>query len=158
MNILRSSPHPLVIPVTIPQDLRGLIQICVRFLPIIEQGGPSTHSTTVAMPRSRGRKGPKIPATQTRGGNPPVSHAAPAFAQPFTGVAPGAKTEQRSVVASRDGWSEYTLDDGTVIKTRTALVDVKRVVDQYAPNGDPLYIIQAAAITNIEAKPELKRK
>ena len=58
----------------------------------------------------------------------------------------------------RDGWSEYELDDGTVLKTRTAVIDVKRAVGQYGPNGDPLYIIQAASITNTEAPSHLKKK
>jgi hypothetical protein len=74
------------------------------------------------------------------------------------GYDPKGKMEQRSIVRSKDGWSEYELDDGTVLKTRTAIIDVKRAVGQYSANGDPLYIIQAAQLTNTEAPPRLKKK
>ena len=151
---------PLVIPLTIPHDLRGPIQISVRFVPIIARASPDAHSATVTMPRSRGRKGPKIPASQTRqlAAQPPQFGS---FPPPPGGIGydPSGKMEQRSVVKSQDGWSEYELDDGTKIRTRVALVDIKRAVDQYNPaNGDPLYIIQAASITNIEAPAHLKKK
>lgn len=83
----------------------------------------------------------------------------PATPQLPLGYDPAGKMEQRNVVRSKDGWSEYELDDGTVLRTRLAVVDVKRAVGQFNPaNGDPIYIIQMAGISNTEAPEHLKKK
>jgi hypothetical protein len=78
---------------------------------------------------------------------------------PLLGYDPSGPMEQRTVVASKDGWSEYTLDDGSIIRTRNAVIDVKRAVGQFnAANGDPIYVVQGASIINVEAPVHLKRK
>jgi hypothetical protein len=57
------------------------------------------------------------------------------------GYDPKGPMEQRDVVGSKDGWSEYTLDDGTVIRSRAAIIDVKRAIHQYNTNGEPVYVL-----------------
>jgi hypothetical protein len=66
--------------------------------------------------------------------------------------------EQRDVVASRDGWSEYTLNDGTVIRLKAALLDAKRAVGQYTVDGNPLYIYQFTIINQVIAPKHLRKK
>ena len=66
--------------------------------------------------------------------------------------------EQMDVVASKDGWSEYTLDDGTVLRLKAALLDAKRAVGQYGPDGNPLYIFQFTIVNQLFAPEHLRRK
>ncbi len=151
--------RPLVIPVTIPQNFSGRVQISVTFLLISKQQPTDANTAAESMPRSKGRKGPKIPASQTRQAGAPAAFSASSAPPVGIGYDPNGPMEQRSVVKSQDGWSEYELDDGTKIRTRVALVDVKRAVGQHnLANGDPIYLIQAASITNIDAPAHLKKK
>jgi hypothetical protein len=47
------------------------------------------------------------------------------------------------VTESKEPWSEYTLEDGTKIRIKQALVNIVKLDDEKAPNGDPILIIQA---------------
>jgi hypothetical protein len=58
----------------------------------------------------------------------------------------------------REGWNIYLLQDGTTLKIKTVLSDVVRVDGQYAPNGDPLYLITASNLVASNAPENLKRK
>jgi hypothetical protein len=73
------------------------------------------------------------------------------------GYDPKGPTEQRDVVGSKDGWSEYTLDDGATIRVKAVILDVKRAIDQFNTDGDPIYIMQTAMVTRTIAPAELKR-
>lgn len=64
-----------------------------------------------------------------------------------------------SVDSANEKWSEYTLEDGTKIRLRQALVEVTRGVGMFDPEGNPMYFIKAQPIINIVEVPErLKRK
>jgi len=62
------------------------------------------------------------------------------------------------VVASKDGWSEYTLDDGSTIRLKALLLDTKRAIGQYSPDGNPLYIFQFAVVNQVIAPENLRKK
>jgi len=83
-------------------------------------------------------------------------------ALPWPGVGPGfdptGKTEPVDVVGSKDGWSEYTLADGTVLRVKAAVLDVKFAVDQYDTDGNPIYLIQTTFVTQLKVPDKLKRK
>jgi hypothetical protein len=149
--------RPLVIAVTIPQDLLGRCRIGT----VYDGPGKIGAHTAGIMPRNRGRKGPKIPASQVRPVRqaPPASVAPSLTPNPALGYDPSGPMQQRSVIAAKDGWSEYTLDDGTILRTRNAVIDVKQAIGQYnAANGDPIYLVQGASIINVEAPAHLKKK
>lgn len=55
-------------------------------------------------------------------------------------------------------WNQYVLHDGTVLKMKAVLADVVRVDGQYAPNGDPLYTVNAQIIVNTNAPESLKKR
>jgi len=76
---------------------------------------------------------------------------------PF-GVDPGAKMEPIDVVSSKEAWSEFTLSDDTVIRTKAALLEVKRAVGQYSADGNPLYVFQFAGLTQVNAPEKLRKK
>jgi hypothetical protein len=57
-----------------------------------------------------------------------------------------------------EGWNTYALLDGTKLKVKAVLADVMRLDGQYAPNGDPLYTINASLVVTTNAPDNLKRK
>lgn len=66
--------------------------------------------------------------------------------------------EQRTVKKSKEGWSEFTLDDGAKLLLRAVLIDVKRAVDQFTLEGDPLYLLQMTIVSNTKAPPRLRKR
>lgn len=83
------------------------------------------------------------------------THLAPgaplAFAQ-ITG-----KLEQRLVTKTNENWSDYTLEDGTIIKIKPVMIDVQRSKGQFNLEGDPVYLIKSGMIINTLAAPQLKK-
>jgi hypothetical protein len=108
------------------------------------------------MPKSRGRRRPNTPPSSRV---PPLSPAAPATMQIPLGYDPNGPMEQRSVIGLKDGWSEYTLDDGTVIRAKAALIDVKTAVGQFNPlTGEPIYVLQLTIVNSAIVPENLKKK
>ena len=57
-----------------------------------------------------------------------------------------------------EGWSRYTLEDGTTMNMKVLLLDVLRIEGEYDDNGNPLYQFQAQYIAGIQAPENLKKK
>jgi len=74
------------------------------------------------------------------------------------GYDPKGKMEQRDVVSSKDGWTEYKLDDGSIIKVKAVILEIKRAVDQYNLEGNPIYVMQQTIISTVQAPDDLKKK
>ena len=87
---------------------------------------------------------------------PKIQKASPYEAQIPLGYDPAGAMEPRDVISSKDGWSEYTLQDGTIIRAKAVILDVKRAIGQYSPDGNPLYILQYAFVNQVKAPDELK--
>jgi hypothetical protein len=60
--------------------------------------------------------------------------------------------------APPENFVTYTLSDGTTIKLKTSLLEVVRVINEYGPNGDPVYLFSAQQILNVNSPEELKQK
>jgi len=63
---------------------------------------------------------------------------------------------------SKEAWNEYKLKDGTTIKVKYVVTGVFRV-EQYNPNGDPIYGVRGQIVVravnvpyNLKAKPSTK--
>jgi hypothetical protein len=56
-------------------------------------------------------------------------------------INPFGPTEPRKITRSKVQDSEFILEDGTKIVVRPLLGDVRRAVDQYNENGEPLYFL-----------------
>ncbi len=105
------------------------------------------------MSKSRGRK------AHARKTQPRATPSVPAGLQPLPlGYNPAGRMEPRDVVASKDGWSEYTLDDGSVLRAKAAVLDVKRAVDQFNADGDPVYVMQLTVVNQVKAPEHLRKK
>lgn len=55
-------------------------------------------------------------------------------------------------------WSQFHLKDGTVLRVRPNIVDVRRVRGQFTPEGDPLYIVKTGLAISTVAPEKLKKK
>jgi hypothetical protein len=55
-------------------------------------------------------------------------------------------------------WSHYNLHDGTTLKVKPIVAEVLRIEGQYAPNGDPIYTINAQMIVAAVSPDSLKRR
>jgi hypothetical protein len=62
------------------------------------------------------------------------------------------------ISASKEPWSEYELEDGSVIKARTVLLDCIRVEGEYDLEGNPIYVLKANGIMNVIPPDSLRRK
>jgi hypothetical protein len=59
---------------------------------------------------------------------------------------------------SKEGWNEYLLEDGTVIRAKLAVISFLRVDGEYDPEGNPLYAMKATSTHVITSVPEELRK
>jgi hypothetical protein len=85
---------------------------------------------------------------------------APAAVAPqlMLGYDPTKRTEERKIVKTKENWSEFRLDDGSVIQAKAVILDVKRAVDQFNIEGNPVYIMQMTMVHNLIAPKALKKK
>jgi hypothetical protein len=74
------------------------------------------------------------------------------------GYDPKGPTEPVDIVSSKDGWSEFTLTDGTVIRAKAAILDVKKMVGQYNADGEPVYMLQMTMVNQMRVPDNLKKK
>ena len=51
-------------------------------------------------------------------------------------------------------WSEYALNDGSIVRIRPIITDVERHVGQFSPTGEPIYQVKAALIVEVKPKPK----
>ncbi len=59
---------------------------------------------------------------------------------------------------SAEKWNTYVLHDGTTLKLKAVLADVLRVDGEYAPNGDPLYTVNASIVVSTSAPENMRKK
>ncbi len=73
------------------------------------------------------------------------------------GYDPAGRMEPRDIVSSKEGWSEYTLSDGSVIRAKVVLLEIKRAVGQFNIDGDPIYVMQLTAVNQVVAPEHLRK-
>ncbi len=59
--------------------------------------------------------------------------------------------------AERENWSTYILEDGTRLRMKTVAATIVRL-DEYLPNGDPMYMVTASNIVATDVPDKLKRQ
>jgi hypothetical protein len=55
-------------------------------------------------------------------------------------------------------WTEYLVDDGTVIRIKIVATEVVRIDGEYDPTGEPLYFVGTTNVMAVSAIDELRRK
>jgi hypothetical protein len=63
-----------------------------------------------------------------------------------------------SFQTSREPWTEYLLDDGSVIKLKTVATEVIRLENTYDPSGDPIYTVKSTQIVAVSANEKLRKQ
>lgn len=106
------------------------------------------------MPKSKGRKHPSGPPPRQ-----PVRPPMPALMGPaLLGYNPNGPSKQRDIVEVKNGWSEYTLDDGAIIRVKGVLIDAKQFVGQFnTVTGEPIYGLQLSVVHELVVPDSLKK-
>ena len=55
-------------------------------------------------------------------------------------------------------WSEYQLQDGTVIRVQHVVTEIQRYENEHSPNGDPVYGLQGHNVVVAISIPDHLRK
>lgn len=58
---------------------------------------------------------------------------------------------------NEERWSEYMLDDGTVIRIKVVLTEASRIDNLYEPDGTPVYNVKTSPVIAVSAHEDLKR-
>jgi hypothetical protein len=88
---------------------------------------------------------------------PPPPVASPTVSLQL-GYDPKGPSEPVDIVSSKDGWSEYTLADGTVIRAKGVVLDVRKMIGQFNAQGEPVYVLQLTMINQARVPEQLKKK
>lgn len=62
------------------------------------------------------------------------------------------------VRSSQEPWSEYILDDGTLIRLRSVVTEVYRIDNMYDPEGNPVYQVKSSNVASAIPSEDSKRK
>src|SRR5271166_6304462 len=89
---------------------------------------------------------------------PPLPSASSPTMQIQLGYDPKGPTEPVDIISSKDGWSEFTLADGTVVRAKAAVLDVKKMIGQYNADGEPIYVLQMTMVNQTRVPDNLKKK
>lgn len=53
------------------------------------------------------------------------------------------------VVESTERWSEYKLEDGTIIRLKQVVLEISKVPGQYDAEGNPFYVTKAQPVAAV---------
>jgi len=56
------------------------------------------------------------------------------------------------ITETKEPWSEYTLEDGTKIRSRQAIINIIRLDNKKNAKGDPVYLVQGNQTMSIIPK------
>jgi hypothetical protein len=62
------------------------------------------------------------------------------------------------VVESTERWSEYKLEDGTVIRLKQVVLEISKVPGRYDAEGNPFYVTKAQPVAAVAYVPEKLKK
>jgi len=63
-----------------------------------------------------------------------------------------------SVLDSHETWSTANLEDGSIVRYKSTIIDAIRVTGEFDQDGNPIYLINQTGIINVESPNQLKRK
>ena len=55
------------------------------------------------------------------------------------------------VKSSRESWSDYLMEDGTVIRLKVILTDAIKLENEYDADGTPVYVLKYTMISAVSA-------
>ena len=75
-----------------------------------------------------------------------------------SGIDPDSPSDPVEIVSSDERWSQCTLKDGSIIRLRPVVVEVRRARNKFNPDGEPIYLLKTALITDTKSPPRLRKK
>ncbi|HHT9131805.1 MAG TPA: hypothetical protein ACFYED_04895 [Candidatus Tripitaka californicus] len=60
--------------------------------------------------------------------------------------------------SSSENWSEYLLEDGSVVKMKLVVTEIVRVDGRYDSDDNPMYIVKSSNVIAVSSPDNLKRK
>jgi hypothetical protein len=82
----------------------------------------------------------------------------PNIGQISLGYDPTGPKESVDILSSKDGWSEFNLADGSTIRAKAVILDVKKMVGQFNADGEPVYELQLTMVNQTRVPDKLKKK
>ena len=67
-------------------------------------------------------------------------------------------TTEVKIVETREEWSEFKLSDGTTLRMKPVVLEVRRDKGQYTASGDPVYHVKNSIVFDIRAPASLRGK
>ena len=67
-------------------------------------------------------------------------------------------TVEVGIIESREEWSEFKLSDGTKLRMKPVVVEIRRYKGKYTELGDPVYQVKSALVFDTRASTRLRRK
>jgi hypothetical protein len=61
------------------------------------------------------------------------------------------------VLEAKETWSEYSLEDGTILRIKPVMIEVSRVEGEHTPDGDPVYNMKSTLVTDVRSPQHLKK-
>lgn len=65
--------------------------------------------------------------------------------------------EQVEVQQASEQWNQYLLADGSVVRLKTIVTEVWRIIDEFDAEGNPAYIVRSRNVVTVTAPDELRR-
>jgi hypothetical protein len=71
---------------------------------------------------------------------------------------PSKDAELIEVQNASEQWSHYILADGSVIRLKPVVIEIWRVIGEYDPEGNPLYVVRSRNVLAVTAPDEMRRQ
>jgi hypothetical protein len=70
---------------------------------------------------------------------------------------PPKEAELMEIQRADEKLSTYDLDDGTQLRMRTTVMEIWHVLDEFDPEGNPMYVVKANGAMTVLAPDKLKK-
>lgn len=76
-------------------------------------------------------------------------------------VAPGGPSRDAELVEvqqSSEQWNQYLLGDGSVVRMKTVVTEVWRLIDEYDQEGNPVYLVRSRNVLAVTTPDEMRKQ
>lgn len=67
-------------------------------------------------------------------------------------IEPSVDGELVDIKSLDEQWSEYGLKDGTTLRLKPVIVEIRKLKGQRDANGNPIYYVKSTVITDVKRK------
>jgi hypothetical protein len=59
--------------------------------------------------------------------------------------------------STKEEFNVYEISDGTILRMKSVVMSIVKLLDEYDPAGNPVYVVQASNVMSVSAPEELKQ-